>query len=70
MSDWIKHGTRETWAITTSFGLVAVALRVAAGRQKTWTALDRAGRRIATGRSAVECMNNADAQIERLSKEA
>lgn len=64
--EWIKHGTRETWAASTPIGLVTVALRRAAGRMQTWTALDRRGRRIATGRTAVECMANAEPQIERL----
>lgn len=63
---WVKHSARETWAARTVIGLVTVALRPAAGRMKTWTAVDRQNRRVATGRTAAECMANAEPQIERL----
>jgi hypothetical protein len=63
---WTKHSRLETYARASPIGLVTVALRSAAGRQKQWTALDAKGRRISTGRDATECMEQADAQIARL----
>jgi len=65
---WTKHSTRETWAAQTPVGLVTVALRSAAGRQKQWTALDVQGRRIAFGQTPEECMANATYHAERLAK--
>ena len=63
---WKKHSVRETWAAQTPIGLVTVALRAAAGRQQQWTAVTSFGLRIATGRTADECRENAEAQIARL----
>ena len=70
MIAWEKHSRLETWAASTSIGIVTVSLRPAAGGFKTWTARGVRGLRIATGRDAAECMANAEAQIVRLAARA